>query len=45
MLATLAAVQGGLVLTQVHRSTKPMATAIDAALTLIEPSIAETTSA
>ena len=35
-LATLAAVQGGLVLTQIHRSIRPLATAVDAALTHIE---------
>jgi len=35
-LATLAAVQGGLVLTQIHRNIRPLATAVDAALTLIE---------
>jgi AcrR family transcriptional regulator len=35
-LATLAAVQGGLVLTQIHRNIRPLATAVDAALALIE---------
>jgi len=34
-LATLAAVQGGLLLTQMQRSTTPLATALDAMLTLI----------
>jgi TetR/AcrR family transcriptional regulator, transcriptional repressor for nem operon len=34
-LATLAALQGGLLLTQMQRSTKPLATALDAMLTLI----------
>ena len=41
-LATLASVQGVLVLTQIHRSTKPLATAIDAALTLIEHELVRT---
>jgi hypothetical protein len=31
--------QGGLVLTQIHRSTKPLATAIDAAIRLIEHAV------
>ena len=34
-LATLAALQGGLLLTQIQRSTKPLQTALDAMLTLI----------
>jgi TetR/AcrR family transcriptional regulator, transcriptional repressor for nem operon len=34
-LATLAALQGGLLLTQMQRSTRPLATALDAMLTLI----------
>lgn len=34
-LATLAALQGGLLLTQLHRSTKPLETALDAMLELI----------
>jgi len=34
-LATLAALQGGLLLTQIQRSTKPLQTALDAMLALI----------
>jgi len=34
-LATLAALQGGLLLTQIQRSTKPLRTAPDAMLALI----------
>ena len=34
-LATLAALQGGLLLTQIQRSTKPLQTALDAVLALI----------
>ena len=34
-LATLAALQGGLLLTQMQRSTRPLATALDAMLILI----------
>jgi hypothetical protein len=34
-LATLAALQGGLLLTQLQRSTKPLDTALDAMLALI----------
>jgi TetR/AcrR family transcriptional regulator, transcriptional repressor for nem operon len=34
-LATLAALQGGLLLTQIQRSTKPLRTALDAMLALI----------
>lgn len=34
-LATLAALQGGLLLTQLHRSTRPLETALDAMLELI----------
>jgi TetR/AcrR family transcriptional regulator, transcriptional repressor for nem operon len=34
-LATLAALQGGLLLTQIQRSTRPLATALDAMLSLI----------
>ena len=34
-LATLAALQGGLLLTQIQRSTRPLQTALDAMLALI----------
>jgi hypothetical protein len=39
-LATLAALQGGLLLTQMQRSTRPLATALDAMLTLIAHEVA-----
>lgn len=39
-LATLASLQGGLLLTQVQRSTEPIETALDASLALIEANLA-----
>jgi AcrR family transcriptional regulator len=38
-LTTLAALQGGLLLTQLRRETRPLETALDGALTLIEASV------